>query len=93
MEIYLLKQDASNQQLQWDSFFELAEAYALLGRNADAYASVSGWEDGGRSGWLVGLLVEGGEEGLEVVFEGGAGLHAVVEDAGFYIVIGEGDLT
>ena len=39
------------------------------------------------------LLVEGGEEGLEVVFEGGAGLHAVVEDAGFYIVIGEGDLT
>lgn len=46
MEIYRLKQDASNQQMQWDSFFELAEAYALLGRNADAYAFVSGWEDG-----------------------------------------------
>ncbi|MDE6246728.1 MAG: hypothetical protein K2M41_02645 [Muribaculaceae bacterium] len=46
MEIYLLKQHVSNQQMQWGAFFELAEAYALLGRNADAYASVSGWEDG-----------------------------------------------
>lgn len=36
MEIYLLKQDASNQQMQWGGFFELAEAYAQLGRKADA---------------------------------------------------------
>ena len=33
---YLLKQDVSNQQMQWGGFFELAEAYVQLGRNADA---------------------------------------------------------
>lgn len=33
---YLLKQDASNHQMQWGGFFELAEAYVQLGRTSDA---------------------------------------------------------